>query len=286
LCNKLYEKRDQMPPIQQAMINWANAWLYGTPNEEINYIKQSLEYDNQDPITIRNLGDKYFLLNQFSEAIPYLKNALEIYNKWGTKPIVFWNYTYLGTAYHNKRKYRLEEKLYKKAEQDFPDNYFIISRQAILSLTKKDTLAANRYIEKYISLRKGDTTVTEAAISTGVAGIYSEAGILNRAEKYYRQALSLSPKSTGAINYLAYFLIDKGLNIKEGLQLADTALKINPNSYTYLHTKGWGLYKQGKYQEAKDLLQISWDLRKKNSIYDHTAFAHLDSAKKAVAGLK
>ena len=29
----------------------------------------------------------------------------------------------------------------------------------------------------------------------------------------------------------------------------------------YLDTKGWGLFKQGKYQEALGVLQKSWDLR-------------------------
>jgi hypothetical protein len=53
-----------------------------------------------------------------------------------------------------------------------------------------------------------------------------------------------------------------------------------------LHTKGWGLYKQGKYQEALEILQKSWDLRMKNAIYDHEAFLHLEAAKKAVAGQK
>jgi Tfp pilus assembly protein PilF len=119
-----------------------------------------------------------------------------------------------------------------------------------------------------------------------LASIYSDAGILNKAEDYYRQALSLEPNIGFRMNSLAYFLIDKNRNINEGMELIDKALKINPNSYLFLHTKGWGLYKQGKYQEAHEILQKSWDLRKKNSIYDHTAYAHLDSAKKAAPGVK
>ena len=50
------------------------------------------------------------------------------------------------------------------------------------------------------------------------------------------------------LNNLAYFLIDKDRNINEGLELVDKALKLSPDNYNYLHTKGWGLYKQGKYQ--------------------------------------
>ena len=30
------------------------------------------------------------------------------------------------------------------------------------------------------------------------------------------------------------------------INLVDPLLKLNPDNYTYLHTKCWGLYKQGK----------------------------------------
>ena len=74
--------------------------------------------------------------------------------------------------------------------------------------------------------------------------------------------------------------------INEGLKLADKALNLRPDFYDFLHSKGWGFYKQGKYQEALEILQKSWDLRMKNAIYYHEAFLHLEAARKAVAGLK
>jgi tetratricopeptide (TPR) repeat protein len=63
----------------------------------------------------------------------------------------------------------------------------------------------------------------------------------------------------------------------------DKALELSPYNYLYLDTKGWGLYKQGKYQEALAFLQKSWDLK---PIYDHDVNLHLEAAKKAVAGQK
>jgi tetratricopeptide (TPR) repeat protein len=88
------------------------------------------------------------------------------------------------------------------------------------------------------------------------------------------------------LNSFAYFLINNDGNIDEGLELVEKALALSPGYYEYLHTKGWGLYKQGKYKEALDLLQESWDIRMKNAIYDHAAYLHLEAAKKAVAGQK
>jgi tetratricopeptide (TPR) repeat protein len=111
-------------------------------------------------------------------------------------------------------------------------------------------------------------------------------GFYNKAEEYYRQALSLEPENSMRLNNLAYFLINKDRNINEGLQLVDNALKLNPDNYNYMYTKGWGLYKQGKYQEALEILQKSWDLRREKAVYDHQAYLYLEEAKKAVAGQK
>jgi hypothetical protein len=63
---------------------------------------------------------------------------------------------------------------------------------------------------------------------------------------------------------------------------------LRPDNYNYLHTKGWGLYKQGKYQEALDTLQKSWNIRMKNTIYGWATdeYLHLEAARKAVANLK
>jgi tetratricopeptide (TPR) repeat protein len=116
--------------------------------------------------------------------------------------------------------------------------------------------------------------------------MYSEAEIQDKAEEFYRQALSFEPENPVRFNNLAYFLINKDRNINEGLEIVEKVLELSPDDYPSLHTKGWGLYKQGKYQEAFEILQKSWDLRMKNAIYDHGAYLHLEEAKKAIAGQK
>ena len=67
------------------------------------------------------------------------------------------------------------------------------------------------------------------------------------------------------------------------MKLVEKALVLNPDNYEYLDTKGWGLYKQGKYKEASEILQKSWDLRRQYAIYHHKAYLHLEEAKKAFA---
>jgi tetratricopeptide (TPR) repeat protein len=281
-CLKAYEKRDRMAIQQKTYTNYVHAYIFGTPLEAIKYLKQLQEMDDQWPHLHFEMGCAYADLFQYDRAVPEFEKALEIFKKTDSKP--WWpnNYTNLGKAYHETGQYKKEKKLYKKAEQDFPDNPDIIRRQTILSLTEGDLDQARQYIGKYRSVSK-DNGSSEADIAATLGSVYAEAGISDIAVEYYRQALSLEPENPMIINTLAHYLIDKNRNINEGLELVEKALKLQPDNYDFLDTKGWGLYRQGENKEALALLEKSWNLK---PIYSHKIYLHLEEVKKAVAGQK
>jgi len=279
-CLSVYKKRDQMPMQLRLWTNRTYSMFYETPYEEIKYLRQLQEIDDQLPVIYYAIGLAYlWKLDQYDKAIPELEKALEIYEKWDSKPSWVLNYVVLGNAYHKTGQFKKEKKLYRKAEQDFPNNSYLKYNQSILALSEDDTVAANKYIEEFTSICK-EYSLSESEITIFLGDTYSEAGIFNKAEEYYRQALLLTPENPQYMYYLAYFLIDKDRDINEGLKLVEKALVLNPDNYEYLDTKGWGLYKQGKYKEASEILQKSWDLRRQFAIYDHKAYLHLEEAKK------
>ncbi len=285
-CLRIYDKKDRMNDYEKAATNDMYAALFETPVEDIKYTKQVLDIDDQQPKWFHNLGEIYYSISDYNNAISAFEKALEIYKKWGVKPS--WNpeYLYPAAAYIKTVQYKKAKELYEKSEQDFPDDpLYTYGGEAALALIEKDTIEANEYLKKFVSVLKGQS-VSEASIVAILAEYYAESGLPDRAEYYHRKALSLEPDSARRMNSLAYFLIDKDRNISEGIELIDKALKISPDNYSYLHTKGWGLYKQGKYQDALEFLQNSWDLRRQNAVYDHEAFLHLEAAKKAVANQK
>lgn len=284
-AHNVYMKRDKLPMQQKLIANWLYAVYYETYHEENKYLMQYLEFDDQAASIYYMLGLNYNGLHQYDKAITYFEKALEIFEKWDMKPPWVSNYTNLGLAYHKTGQYRKEKTLYKKAEQEFPEDPYLISRQAIMALAKGDTKSANRYIEKWTSVVKGQSW-SEARISRNLGDLYNEVDYLDLAEKHYRQALLLESENPERMSVLAYFLIEKDRNINEGMMLIDTLLKNNTDNFEYLHFKGWGFYKEKKYQEALVILQKSWDLRMKTSLYDHDAFLHLEAVKKAVAGQK
>jgi tetratricopeptide (TPR) repeat protein len=223
------------------------------------------------------------MLYQYENAIPELEKALEIFDKWGSKPLWDANYALLGEAYHKTGNFKKEKKLYRKAIRDFPESRSLVYRQSVLSFTEGDTIKANKFIEKYVALCR-EQSLSEADIQTSLAYIFTEVNIPGKAEAYFRQAFSLEPQNISRIDTLAYFLIDKDRDLTEGMDLIEKSLVLNPENYNCLHIKGWGLYKQGKYKIALELLQKSWALRMEKAIYDHEASMHLEAAKKAVAG--
>jgi tetratricopeptide (TPR) repeat protein len=280
---KVYEKRDKMTLHQKIWANYIHAAWFESPYERIKCLKQYLEeVDDQDAAMYWQLGAEYSGLPQYDKVIFEMEKSLDIYHKWGTKPFWVYNYTALGYAYRKTGQYGKEKKLYEKAEQDFPNDPDLIYNQAILSLVEKDTIQANQYIQRLESVLK-ENTRSEADILTSLAWIYAEAGIPDKAEEYFRKALSLEPENSWKLFDLSWFLIDKDRNIIEGLAFVEKALEKNPDNYDYLHAKGWGLYKQCKYKEALEILQKSWDLRMEKDQYGHEAFLHLEAAKKAVA---
>ena len=66
----------------------------------------------------------------------------------------------------------------------------------------------------------------------------------------------------------------------KGWILVEKGLEMNPNNEYGLRLKGWGLYKQGKYEEAVQLLGQALD---KWNGFDITLYEYLTEAKKAVA---
>jgi tetratricopeptide (TPR) repeat protein len=284
--DKAYEKIDQMPVLLKILTNSNHAFFHETPAQEIAYLEQYLEIDDKFPGTYFDMGLDYSGMLQFDKAIPLYEKSLELFDKMDMKPWWIYNYVELGYAYHEKGQYKKEEKLYKKADADFPNETSLIWRKAILYLTKRDTARANDLIGQYRTIYR-ENAWSESALERNMGWAYTQANMPDKAEDAFRKSVSLDNKNPYWTYYLANFLIEQDRNIDEGIELADKALELSQgyNEWTYLDCKGWGLYKKGRYKESLDILQKAWDLRRTKAQYNHQAFLHLEAAKKAVAAL-
>jgi tetratricopeptide (TPR) repeat protein len=280
---RVYKKRDQMPMKMKILTNRNHASLFETPYEELKYLRQNLEIDDQNPDTYYGIGKTYYYLYQYDKAIPELEKALEIYDKLDIKPRWIFNYSLLGWAYFKTGQNKKIENLFRKADKDFPDDALTIHLRAIVALIDGDTVTANKYIEKYKSLRR-ENSWSEASIAYNLGDIYYDAGNLEKAEEYHRLEISLEPDNPHRMYDLGYFLIFSDRNISEGLELIDKAMGLLPDlQWFFLEGKGWGLYKQGKYIEALEALEKCRDL---SLYYSHDVHLKIQEVKEAIASQK
>jgi tetratricopeptide (TPR) repeat protein len=79
---------------------------------------------------------------------------------------------------------------------------------------------------------------------------------------------------------LASLYFENDIHISQGMDLINEALEIYPESSAYIQSKGWGLYKQGKYEDSLELLEKSWDLK---YFYNHELYLNIQEVKQAIA---
>ncbi|TFH27213.1 MAG: tetratricopeptide repeat protein [Bacteroidia bacterium] len=280
-CNLAYKKRDELPLKEKLMLDHLNAYYFETPNEEIKYIKQILELDELNSTYWYLLGLAYYQkIKDYREAAVYFERALEIHKKWGTNFRNPWTYRCLGDSYHQVNEHKREKEVYELGLSLFPDYTRIIQSQAVCAFSQGDPDKANEFISKYKSITKNKFLWPESRILSGVGTIYTEANLFDEAEYSYRQALELDPRNPARMNDLAWFLIDKDINANEGVDLIQKALESRPDDWNYLDTKGWGLYKQGLFEEALKTLTDAWDIRPK---YHQESYEHIQEVKKALS---
>jgi AraC-like DNA-binding protein/tetratricopeptide (TPR) repeat protein len=281
-CLKAYSIKDHAHLKDRYMIEWYHAVLLGTPEEEIRFLKQYISVDDNVPIAYWQLGNAYTKLSQYTNAIPEFEKTLKIYKKWNVHPMMIDNYSTLINAFHHTHQYKKEKKYIGIAARTFPEESWILLRhQALLAYAKGDTTKGNLYVEEYRS-EMVTRSLPIAEIYTEIAALYTESGNIGKAEKNLREAYFQRPDDPVIINSLAYLLIDKKLNTEEGLRLATEGLILKPDDYHLLHTLGWGLARAGKYKEALDVLNKSWDSRPG---YDHSHLQQIGMVQKQISTL-
>jgi TolB-like protein len=102
-----HTKRDQISlQSMRILTDYQYAYFFETPLEQIKYIRQSQQIDDQQPFINYDLSHAYINMFQYDKAIPEFNKALGIYKKWGVKPAWIYYYTDLGIAYHKTGQYK------------------------------------------------------------------------------------------------------------------------------------------------------------------------------------
>jgi predicted Zn-dependent protease len=110
----------------------------------------------------------------------------------------------------------------------------------------------------------------DEVLTMRMATAYEVGGKLTEAEQELRRLLAGDPLNANALNSLSYMLADRGMRLPEAVELAQRAVKIEPDNPSYLDTLGWALFKHGKAEEADVPLARAASVLTANSvIQDH-----------------
>jgi tetratricopeptide (TPR) repeat protein/TolB-like protein len=249
-CLKAYSMKNDAHLTDRYMIEWYHAVLFGTPEEEIKFLRQYVSIDDNVPIAHWQMGNAYTKVSEYADAVPEFEKTLKIYKKWDVRPMGIWMYESLIDAYRHTGNYKKAKRLIGIAAKAFPEeSWVLLKRRAFLACAMGDTTKGYRCAEEYRS-EMGARSKPAAEILTEIASLYNEACNTAKAEKNLREAYSFSPDDPAILNSLAYFLIDRELNPEEGIRLATEGLRIKSDDHYLLHTLGCGFAKTGIYDDA------------------------------------
>ena len=100
--------------------------------------------------------------------------------------------------------------------------------------------------------------------------------ILQSISKKFEEVTGLL-KDSVYMNYYGYLLIDHNIDVPKGIRLVQDALALEPNSPYYLDSLAWGLFKQGKCEEAYAIMKYFGD-----NVIEEEVNAHIEAIKKCL----
>ncbi len=224
-------------------------------------------------------------------ALNEKRDSVAIENFTKVTELAKWNvdgWIRLGGIYYDSKKYDDAAKIMKEAIVSFPED-FTINLILGLSLSQENNnLEAKKYLKKAVDLNSSDinglsayaftlnqlkeydeaTKYLNKALSIkpddinllGTLGlIYDNEGKHTLSDSVYENALKIDSSNALINNNYAYALSERGIKLDRALKMVNLALDADPKNSSYLDTKGWILFKMGKYKEAKVYIEKAID---------------------------
>jgi tetratricopeptide (TPR) repeat protein len=208
--------------------------------------EKTLELDPENAVAIDQLADLDLQAKDFA-AVHRRADAL-LQKQPQSAPAYYIH----GRSYVMEKNFPAAEDALKKAMEINPN------LAVVYNLLVSIYVQTNRLPE---ALKEVDTVLAKnpryapALLTSGI--IYTQMGDFAKARDSYEKALAVDPNFIPALNNLAYIYSEKLSNLDRAAELARKAHELNPAEPSIIDTYGWVLYRQGKYQEAAELLAQS-----------------------------
>ncbi|MCL2417535.1 MAG: tetratricopeptide repeat protein [Bacteroidales bacterium] len=144
----------------------------------------------------------------------------------------------------------------KAALERFPEQplvYYIIGTGYHL---KRDYVMAMQFLEQAAALAESNPRLL-AQVHSDLGNIYHFLGDHERSDRNFRKALELEPENYIALNNFSYFLALRRENLEEAEQMSLFVVQRNPTNSTFLDTHAWVLFKQGRFDDARVIMELA-----------------------------
>ncbi len=138
--------------------------------------------------------------------------------------------------------------LVDKARASDPDNLGFTLEKASMLQAGNDNAGAQAVLDARIKRAGSDDFTWQAWFLEAM--IYDGLDQWDKAEAAIGKARAIDPDRPEALNFLGYGWINRGLHVKEGMDLIRQALAADPKSGAITDSLGWGYYKLGDYNNA------------------------------------
>ncbi len=264
--------KKKISAFDQARIRLQRAFLDKNIQELIAANEQIQKLMPQSPLHWWFSGNDHYSANQYAKSLDAYERARDLYRKAGLEGYEY--YAIRGELNHLLGNHEREIEIYQEALEINPNNLEIIFLQAVCALSQGNITEANNYIEKYRSIRESRSE-EDYWINLYIGSIYMEAEQLDEAMKIFNDLMNERPDEPWSKQGLGSILIENDIDIEKGLEIIDKAIQLTPeNANPYVkadryYIKGLGLYKQGKIDDAYEVLKYGWDLRPRYNNHDH-----------------
>jgi TolB-like protein len=257
---KAYKAKDRLPLKYQ---NWLEMWYACFVSENPDDINKYCTLLERNEIESRlfwlDIGTTYrYMSQQYDKAVEAFKRVEEISMERGSD----WKYDNFYLQYCQALLLANQpgeaKRICEKGLEINPENNWLILFKASSNVMSGDTLATRKSITEIRSVLKQNNF--PKSVEEYVFGqMYFWAKDTITAEKHWRKSYNLDPENIDNIANLIQALLRSGINVREGLELAQKNLSKYPDNNFFLWMKGLGYYKSGKYQEALVILKEADD---------------------------
>lgn len=249
--------------------------------EGVTLAAQLAEQHKDNGRVIAFYGDVLSLNGQRDKAIEQYKKSLAV----DQSAYTVWQQ--LLYAYTDRKGADSLVFYSEKALKLFPNQAVIHYLNGIGHFNRKEYTPAIRSMNRGIDLQPEDNVELLAEMYSSIGDAYNTIKEYALSDSSYEKALKLDPKNPSVLNNYSYYLSLRNVRLDDAERMSRQSMQLRPEESTFMDTYGWVLYKQGKYEKAREYISKAIDANAQGAdgtLYEHLGdvFFKLNNVEKAV----